>query len=286
MRYLFGFLCVCALGVMPLVGCSETSGDGGNGGTAGDGGSGGEGGSGGVGACADWAGDWTLTSVSCDGVASDITGVELSVAADCTGETVIMISATCEEIIQMTFTPGAGDTTIVDNGAITCSGECASHECEVIADAAQPYAATVTVSGDTLTLTALTTQQMVSDEFTPCEVGQTMVSVAVVATGVTDACTNDTDLALVCDAGFSDTLDACDEAGGVVGADTATCLEADPGLSTDCASCFGADIDCLVANCMTNGACFPDNRTIACEACRADNCYPALDACTGDYVCE
>ena len=29
MRYLFGLLCVCALGVMPLVGCSETTGDGG-----------------------------------------------------------------------------------------------------------------------------------------------------------------------------------------------------------------------------------------------------------------
>ena len=52
MRYLFGFMCVCALGMMPLVGCSETSGDGGNGGTAGDGGSGGtagDGGSGGTG---------------------------------------------------------------------------------------------------------------------------------------------------------------------------------------------------------------------------------------------
>ena len=29
MRYVFGFLYVCALGVMPLVGCSETTGDGG-----------------------------------------------------------------------------------------------------------------------------------------------------------------------------------------------------------------------------------------------------------------
>ena len=28
MRYLFGFLCVCALGVMPLAGCSETTGNG------------------------------------------------------------------------------------------------------------------------------------------------------------------------------------------------------------------------------------------------------------------
>ena len=35
MRYLFGFLCVCGLGVVSLVGCSETAGDGGNGGTAG-----------------------------------------------------------------------------------------------------------------------------------------------------------------------------------------------------------------------------------------------------------
>ena len=48
MRYLFGFMCVCALGVMPLVGCSETTGDGGSGGTAGDGGSAGAGGTGGM----------------------------------------------------------------------------------------------------------------------------------------------------------------------------------------------------------------------------------------------
>jgi hypothetical protein len=34
MRYLFGFLCVCALGLMPLVGCSDdATGDGGSGGT-------------------------------------------------------------------------------------------------------------------------------------------------------------------------------------------------------------------------------------------------------------
>ena len=48
MRYLFGFLCVCALGVMPLAGCSETAGTGGDGGMGG-GGSGGDGGSGGSG---------------------------------------------------------------------------------------------------------------------------------------------------------------------------------------------------------------------------------------------
>ncbi len=46
MRYLFGFLCVCALSVVPLVGCSdEATGDGGSGGMAGMGGTGGAGGS-------------------------------------------------------------------------------------------------------------------------------------------------------------------------------------------------------------------------------------------------
>jgi len=41
MRYLLGFLVVCALGVMPLVGCSDPEGTGGSGGSAGSGGAGG-----------------------------------------------------------------------------------------------------------------------------------------------------------------------------------------------------------------------------------------------------
>ena len=182
MRYLLGFICVLALGVM---GCGQdlgpVAGAGGSGGVGGDGGTGGTAGTGGNGACADWAGDWTVSSISCDGVVQPgfDSGVDLRFAANCTGETVLMISATCEEIIQMTFTPGAGDSISVDNGAITCSAECASHECEAIADAAQPYAATIIVSDNAWTATALTTAQMVSDEFTPCEAGQTMVTVAV-----------------------------------------------------------------------------------------------------------
>jgi len=38
MRYLFGFLCVCALGMVSVAGCSDTAGDGGSGGSAGSGG--------------------------------------------------------------------------------------------------------------------------------------------------------------------------------------------------------------------------------------------------------
>ena len=56
MRYLFGFVCVCALGVVPLVGCSETTGDGGSGGMGGDGGSAGSGGTGGTGGSGGTAG--------------------------------------------------------------------------------------------------------------------------------------------------------------------------------------------------------------------------------------
>ena len=47
-RYLFGFMCVCALCVVPLVGCGETDGGGGSGGSAGTGGAG-PGGAGGAG---------------------------------------------------------------------------------------------------------------------------------------------------------------------------------------------------------------------------------------------
>jgi polyhydroxybutyrate depolymerase len=63
MRYLFGFMCVLALGVMPLVGCSETSGEGGSGGTAGSGGAGGTGGVAANTGCEDGTLDTTVTEV-------------------------------------------------------------------------------------------------------------------------------------------------------------------------------------------------------------------------------
>jgi hypothetical protein len=54
MRYLFGFLCVCALGMIAPVGCGESgSGDGGAGGTAGSGGMAGSGGQGTIGGPSD-----------------------------------------------------------------------------------------------------------------------------------------------------------------------------------------------------------------------------------------
>ena len=80
--------------------------------------------------------------------------------------------------MQLTFTRETGDTTIVDTGAITCGAEC-TDECEPMADVGLPYSATRIVTDDTWTVTAVVTQQMVSDEITPCEAGQTMVTVAI-----------------------------------------------------------------------------------------------------------
>ena len=131
MRYLFGCLCVCALGVFPLVGCSETSGDGGSGGSAGSGGSGG---------CADWAGEWTLSSVSCDGVGGSVPDVDFSLAANCTAEWILTESAICESTAQFVFIPEAEDTT-VDPGAVTCSAGCTVDQCQARPTGASPIRA-------------------------------------------------------------------------------------------------------------------------------------------------
>jgi len=104
MRYLFGFLCVCALGVMPLVGCSETTGDGGSGGTAGDGGSGGTGGGGGTG-----------------GMPECQDPEDCYDANDCTDDT--CADGTCE------YTRLA-DGTACDRGNECTAGVCADGECD------------------------------------------------------------------------------------------------------------------------------------------------------------
>jgi len=60
-------MCLCALGVMPVLGCSETAGDGGSGGSAGSGGSGGDGGTGGTGGMAGSGGSAGTGGMAGDG---------------------------------------------------------------------------------------------------------------------------------------------------------------------------------------------------------------------------
>ena len=78
MRHLIGFLCVCALGLMPLIGCSETAGTGGSGGSAGDGGTGGMGGDGGSGGMGGTV-EFSLTTYEGDGweLGPPLEGVEV-----------------------------------------------------------------------------------------------------------------------------------------------------------------------------------------------------------------
>ena len=73
MRYLFGFLCACALGVVPLVGCSETAGAGGSGGSAG----------------VDGLGGYSGYPTLCD-------GVDCNDDDECTDDACNYVDGTCE----------------------------------------------------------------------------------------------------------------------------------------------------------------------------------------------
>ena len=113
MRNLFRLLCVCALGVVPLVGCSETAGTGGSGGTGGTGGVGGDGGTGGSGGIGGDGGTGGMPE--CQG------------PEDCDDH---------EECTTDTCVSGVCENTAVENGTACdesneCAvGQCASGACE------------------------------------------------------------------------------------------------------------------------------------------------------------
>jgi len=98
-----------------------------------------------------------------------------------------------------------------------------------------------------------------------------------------EACTNDSDLALVCAPAWDEAITACATAAGGQGPATSTCLQ-DEGASADCADCYGDVTMCIFTNCVLGGgsACImPDSQ--ACLDCREDaGCEAALSACTGD----
>ena len=140
MRYLFGFLCVCALGVMPLVGCSETSGTGGSGGDAGTGGDGGDGGEGGGGvggfpcteqgiidAIAEGGGPHTF---NCDGPQTVVTEgpilIDNDVALDGEGELTLDASRaeTAVHVAQGVTAALKGFVVTNTGGEVGCEFEC------------------------------------------------------------------------------------------------------------------------------------------------------------------
>jgi hypothetical protein len=108
---------------------------------------------------------------------------------------------------------------------------------------------------------------------------------------VTDACLNAEDLAMVCMETFGDDYVApCATTALGDGAATSTCLQreppAGPGLTMDCADCFGAQTQCIRDNCVLSGdaVCSPPNQNSqACLGCRdSSGCDAAAATCTGD----
>ncbi|MCA9529032.1 MAG: DUF4215 domain-containing protein [Myxococcales bacterium] len=58
-----------------------------------------------------------------------------------------------------------------------------------------------------------------------------------------------------------------------------SCLQANPGLSSECADCYGGVTACTVANCIS--ACGADSNSPGCISCVNTNCGPAFAACSG-----
>ena len=106
MRYLVGFMCALALGVMPLVGCSDSEGTGGSGGSPGSGGMGG--------------GPDTPCAVIGSGLCDD--------GNQCTDD-ICCAYASCD----LAEVDGNGCVySPVDNGTACAEGLCAAGQCEPI----------------------------------------------------------------------------------------------------------------------------------------------------------
>ena len=111
---------------------------------------------------------------------------------------------------------------------------------------------------------------------------------------LTSDCTNQHDLAIICDREFVDTTLDCgidawfdctpgedDVVAQCMAANSSECIQDDTGMSEDCGDCFGATIACVEANCLS---CGPNADGQECLACRDENCNDSLYECTGDIV--
>ena len=99
----------------------------------------------------------------------------------------------------------------------------------------------------------------------------------------TDACTNAADLAAVCDPGFADEAETCARDAISDPGATAPCLVENTGVSADCASCYGPAVRCIVNSC--SHVCGPTPDSQECDDCLVENgCHTLLASCTGDLA--
>jgi hypothetical protein len=266
MRYLFRFLCVCALGVVPVVGCfgfdlsSESCA--------------------GV-VCPDDGNECTDEYCRCDGWWCTAERVSAPVVngTDCTfdGRAGVCVTGVCGEDLCEDVVCDDGDGCTDDHCAYV-DGSC--------------YV-TPTVCDDQNECTEDGCDPPDGCTFTPVEDGRNchadlsspigMCEAGACVALPTDACTNAEDLAVVCDPGFADGVETCArDAIGDPGA-TAPCLVENTGVSADCASCYGAAVICIFDHCLH--VCAPVQDSQACEDCQAEyGCDTLLTDCSGDFA--
>lgn len=253
MRYLFGFLCVCALGMVPLVGCSETAGDGGSGGSAG---SGGEGGIGGEGGSAGMGGGGAGGTDLCEGVICE----EIECKTD----------GVCDPSDGMCdFSPEPDDTPCRDGAGTCLLGVCGG--CTSTANAAV-YSELTYVNDDRVTFTGTDAAEAIAVD---CIFGSTNSTPPV--TGCFDAAGQ----VLVCIPNCpEETVNNLATCVADCTQETTTAI-AVPGLSDGCVACTGDATACGFAFCAPFG-CAADFNSQLCIECRCDvGCIQFFDTCSG-----
>ena len=252
MRYVFGFLFVCGLGVVPVAGCS-------------------------------WdLGDWDWNYNPCEGVVCPDDGNECTEEYCSLGKCELRPA---ENGTECTYDGLAGVCVSGECGENRCEGvvcddenACTDDHCDYVDGSC--YFTPIECYDE---------NQCADDACDPAE-GCTVIPVedgTLCSEGVctagacvlpTDACTNIEDLAIVCDPSFMEEVEAC---GDPAGAFVAPCLVENTGVSPDCASCYGTAVRCIVENCLH--VCAPTPESQECEDCYVENgCIALLDECTGD----
>jgi len=267
MRYLFGFLCVCALGLGPLEGCFgplfET-------GSCSD-----------I-VCPDDGNECTRAYCVCDGwwCTPECGSGPVENGTDCAfdGAAGVCVRGVCGENLC--------EGVVCDDGN-ACTDDTCDYE-----DGSCHFAPTV--CDDRSECTEDTCNSVDGCNYTPVE-GLTycldfghlgsppeICEAGACAAIPRDACTNDEDLAVVCDPSFGNEVETCArDAMGVVEwrENTALCLIANTDVSADCAICYGGILGCMFwGECTASCGTAPDS-----EEC--DNCLEWIGCdCTGDLA--
>lgn len=97
-------------------------------------------------------------------------------------------------------------------------------------------------------------------------------------------CQNDTDCAFVIDGSARTKAQLCgrDECLGSEDPDECArdCILRDLDMTSDCAGCYGAFVNCTIANCVA--ACIADPDSDGCHECQeTEGCRPTFDDCSG-----